>query len=234
MARLSLLDMTQNILSAMESDPVNSIDDTVESIQVAEFVREAFYDLMAQREWPFLRQLSSLEGLGDTTRPTYMRMPETVNKLYWIKYNKKEITFLDPTEFDAMINMRTAQTGVVNANGFNIAQDPAYWTSYDDTYIVFDGYNSSVESTLQTSNSSTYVLAAAPWTHSDTFVPNIPDKFFPTLLAEAKAISFANLKQQINRREERKAQRGRVELRNGVWRNEAGEAKYNGRVNYGR
>jgi len=234
MAKLTLLDMVQNILSAMESDQVNSIDDTVESIQVAEFVRESFYDLMTQREWPFLRAKGTLVGLGDTTKPTHMRLPETVNKLYWIKYNGKEVIWMEPKDFDDMIEARVESAGVVDANGYVVNADPVYWTSYDDSTIVFDGYNSSVDSTLQTSKSSAYMLNTAIWIHDDTFVPSMPEKFFPTLLAEAKSTCFVNLKQQANRREERRAQRGRVELRNGVWRNEAGEAKYNGKVNYGR
>jgi hypothetical protein len=234
MAKLSLIDMVQNILSAMESDVVNGIDDTVESVQVADLVREAYYELMSQREWPFLRQLSTLDGLGDTQRPTHMAIPDLANKIYWVKYNKKEITWMEPADFDAMINQRVEQVGVINANGFVINADPAYWTSYDDSTIVFDGYDSAVDSTLQSSKSSVYMLGSAAWTHTDNFVPNLPEKFFPTLLAEAKSSAFVNLKQQQNPREERRAQRGRVTLLNGVWKNENGEAVYNGKVNYGR
>ena len=234
MAKLSLLDMTQNILSSLESDVVNSIDDTVEAVQVAEFVREAYYDLMTQREWPFLRELSSLEGLGDTSRPTHMQMPESINKLYWVKYNKKEITWMEPDMFHAMISQRVPLASVVDANGYMLNGDPTYWTSFDDTTIVFDGYDSGVDTTLQQSKCVVYALRVASWTHTDSFVPNMPEKFFPTLLAEAKSSCFVNLKQQANPREERKAQRGRVALRDSIWRNQKGESKYNGDVNYGR
>jgi len=55
--KLSLLDITQKILSSLDSDPVNSIDDTVESIQVADIVKESYYSLMAERDWPFLHEL---------------------------------------------------------------------------------------------------------------------------------------------------------------------------------
>jgi hypothetical protein len=37
--KMTLLEMTQNILSAMNSDEVNSITDTVESLQVAEEIQ---------------------------------------------------------------------------------------------------------------------------------------------------------------------------------------------------
>ena len=112
--------------------------------------------------------------------------------------------------------------------------DPQYWTSYDDIYVIFDAYNSTTESSLIASKSAGYAAIQATWTHTDTFVPPIPEKFFPTLLAEAKSQAFVNLKQQNNAREERKAQRGRVIMRNEAWRNEEGETKYNSKVNYGR
>jgi hypothetical protein len=234
MAKLTLLEMVGNILSSMDSDAVNSISDTIEGEQVAEFVREAYYDLMSQREWPFLKQKTTLLGLGDTNNPTHMQMPTNSNKLYWVKYNGVEITYLDPKEFDDMVSMRVEQTGVVNADKFVINRDPLYWTSYDDETMVFDGYDSAVDTTLVGNKSSAYVLSIAQWTHEDSFIPDIPEKFFPTLLAEAKASCFLNLKQQGNAREERKAQRGRVMLRNEAWRNEKGEAKYNSLINYGR
>lgn len=234
MAKLTLLDMTQNILSAMDSDVANSIDDTVEAVQVAELVKEAFFDLMSQREWPFLFTLASLEALGDVNNPTKMKIPETWNKIKWVKYNKQEVEYLAPEEFKHIIDNRTETANVTDANGYAINRDPKYWTSYDDVYIHFDGYNKTVESTLQASKSVGYAGLQPTWTHSDTFIPAIPEKFFPTLLSEAKAQAFINLKQQQNVREERKAQRGRMTMRNEAWKNEYGEIKYNTKVNYGR
>jgi hypothetical protein len=234
MPKLSLLDMTQNILSALDSDPVSSIDETVEAVQVAELVKEAYFELLSQRDWPFLFQLAPLQALGDTNNPTKMKIPDTWNKVKWVKYNKKEVTWVDPQTFNDIISNRVAQAGVINANGYVINQDPQYWTSYDDQFLIFDGYNSSVDTTLQASKSSAYGTQQASWTHRDNFIPAIPEKFFPTLLAEAKSQAFVNLKQQSNAREERKATRGRMAMRNDSWKNENGEVKYNTRVNYGR
>jgi hypothetical protein len=231
---MSLLDMTQNILSALDSDPVSSIDETVEAIQVSELIREAFFELMSQRDWPFLFVLGQLQGLSDTSNPTKMKIPDTWNKVKWIKYNKKEVEWLPPEVFNDMITNRTEIAGSVNAAGYVINADPQYWTSYDDTYIIFDGYNSTVDNTLHAAKSIAYGTQQAVWQQIDTFVPNIPEKFFPTLLAEAKSQAFVNLKQTSNAREERKATRGRMAMRNEAWRNENGEAKYNTKVNYGR
>jgi len=234
MAKLSLLDMTQNILSALDSDPVSSIDETVEAVQVAELVKESYFHIVSQRDWPFLFVLGSLTALGDVNNPTKMQIPATYNKIKWIKYNKKEVSYLPPEDFQFMIDNRVEQTGVVNSSGYVINADPVYWTSFDDNYILFDGYDSAEESTLQQANCVVYGTQQASWTHTDTFTPSLPEKFFPTLLAEAKAQAFANLKQQSNQREETKAKRGMMSMRNEAWKNEEGEAKYNTRVNYGR
>lgn len=234
MAKMTLLDMTQNILSALDSDNANSIDDTVEAIQVAEIIKETFFEIISQRDWPFLFQLGELTAYGDTNNPTKMKIPDTWNKIKWVKYNKQEIEYLTPYEFTEVIHSRSEVAGVTNSAGYGINKDPQYWTSYNDTDIIFDSINLTVESTLQASKTVVYGVVAASWTHSDTFVPNLPEKFFPTLLADAKSQAFINLKQQANAREERKAQRGKMTMRNEAWRNENGEIAYNRKVNYGR
>ena len=195
MAKLSLLDMTQSILSAMDSDPVSSIDETVESIQVADLIKEAFFELVTLRDWPFLHTLTTLTGLSDTNNPTKMLIPDGLNKVKWIKVNKKEIEWLPPEQFQHMLDTRTAEAGVVNSNGYVLNRDPLYWTSYDDKYVFFDGWDSNESTTITTAMTTVYDVKVAQWTHVDSFIPDIPEKFFPTLLAEAKSQAFVNLKQ---------------------------------------
>ncbi len=234
MARMTLLEMTQNILSALDSDPVGSIDETVESEQVVEIIKESFYDLMSSRQWPFLQTLTKLDGLGDTSNPCKMRIPSTLNKVLWVKYNEKNLSYLTPEDFYAKILTRSSSPGKVDANGFGLDSDPKYYTSFDDEFFTFDSRDSTQDATLQQSKSAVFAIKQATFELDDFWVPDVPEKFFPTLLAEAKAQAFVNLKQQANGREERKAQRGRVALRNEAWKNKLGEPKFNSRVNYGR
>lgn len=234
MATMTLLEIVQSILSSMDSDSVNHIDDTVESEQVALNVKETYFDLITQRDWPFLRTTFQLTGLGDTDNPTKMRIPTNYNKLLWLKYNKKDVTYLDPKEFQDVLDGRAVEAGIVDANGFGLTTDPVYFTSYDDDYVTFDSYDSATEATLTSANSLAYGVLAPAWTHDDSFTPFIPDKMFPVLLADAKASCFINIKQQANAREERKAQRGRVRMQNEAWKNNEGEGKWNSKVNYGR
>jgi len=232
--KLSLLDMTQNILSAMDSDTVNNIGDTTESLQVAEAIKETYFDLISGRDWPFLKTNGTLTGLGDTNNPTKMRFPETINKVYWIKYNKKDVCYMEAKEFQDMLDLRQEQTDVVDSNGFIINRDPQYWTSFDDDYVVFDSINYADDSTLQESKSNALMLRVPEWRLENDFIPDLPDKMFPLLLADAKSTCFINLKQTQNSKEDRKAQRLRVRMQNESYRNDKAEPKSNTAVNYGR
>ena len=233
MAKLTLLQMTQDILNDMDSDPVNSIDDTDESIQVAQIVKTTYFNITSQRDWPFLRTLSALTGLGDTNNPTKMQIPTTSNKIHWIKYNKKDVTYLEPKVFLDKIQDRDVDDADVDANGYRTDQDPTYWTTYDDEYVIFDSFDSAVDTTLQSSKSSAYVTLIPSWTVEDAFVPTLPEKMFPTLLAAAKATSFSTLKQVANPSAEAFATRGIVRAQNEAWKTKQAESKSN-RINYGR
>lgn len=231
--KLTLIEMVQNILSAMDSDDVNDVSATVESTQVATVVQESYLRLIADRDWPFLRTLTTLYATSVGT-PTTMTMPPTLNKLLWIKYNKRDVQYLDPLAFKTMLDGRGVVAGVVSTEGFLMTAQPQYWTTYDDVSVVFDGYDSAVDDFLQESKVAVYAVVAPVWNTTNAFVPNLPDKFFPTLLAEAKATCFLNMKQQGNQREEKNAHVGRVRMQNEAWRADAGETKYNTAINYGR
>ena len=234
MATMTLLEMTQNILSAMESDSVNDISDTEESEQVATVIKETYFDLIAQRDWSFLKEKTTLTAMADTTYPTKMRFPTDTNKVYWLKYNKKDVAWLPPKDFQDLLDSRTEETDRVNAYGYRIDGDPQYWTSFDDDYVYFDAIDLAEDTTMQASKSVAYVKVIPTWTHTNVGVPDLPEKMFPMLLADAKGTCFLNFKQTANAKEERKATRLRNKLQKEEQKNEQGESRTNSAVNYGR
>jgi hypothetical protein len=83
----TLLDLTQNILSAMNSDEVNSIGDTTESTQVAEIIRTTYYNILGRAELPEHDKLFNLASSTNSSTPTVMFRPsEGVVKINWMKY----------------------------------------------------------------------------------------------------------------------------------------------------
>src|SRR6267154_6196147 len=84
--KMTLLSMTQSILSALSSDEVNSISDTTESLQVAEVIKQAFMSISARAGIVEQSQLFQLDPSLDATKPVLMYKPDHINKIEWIKY----------------------------------------------------------------------------------------------------------------------------------------------------
>ena len=232
---MPLLELVQSTLAAINSDEVNSITDSTEAMDVAYIVKDCYYDLITSRDdWPFMFTESQLTGLGDVTAPNKMRIPTTIAGVTDIKYNKVAVTYLSPREFKDMLDNRVEQAGVISSTGLMLDRDPTYWTTYDDDYIYFDGYNSAVDTTLQQSKSWVYGTKNVTWSMTDGYVPVLPDKMFPALLAEIKAEAFTSIKQQTNQRQERKAKRGRDRWQSQARRAKVARTTYDQGVNYGR
>lgn len=225
MAKLSVLDMVQDILSNMNSDEVNSISDTLESMQVAKIIQSVYEETMARKNWPHLKKLIQLSPLGAST-PTHMAVPTDIKEMVRIYYDKRknvgdaaryeEVEWLYPDEFLAYTNSRnSSQTQydlIADPTGVNllIKNDaaPTYYTSFDDENIIFDSYNSTLESNLQASKVQATAYVMPTFTLSDAHVPDLPTEMFPTFLAEAKSVCFARLKQVTDQKSEQQSRRG--------------------------
>ena len=243
----TLLGMVQDILSDMTSDSVNSIDDTVESLQVANIIKSTYLFLISKMDRPWLGTLFQLEA-GTSTYPTRMRLPDDVEKVLWIKYNKKtstdtqdrwgDVTYKDPKEFmDLNYNRNSAATNVdtitlVENVPIFIMNDraPSYWTTFDDEYIIMDAYDSAVETNLQASKNTCHGYKEPTWSSTDTFVPDLPMAMFPYLLAEAKATCMIRLKQTQDPKAEKMARDGKTRTQYSQWRT----GKQNPSPDYGR
>lgn len=233
MPKMTVLAMVQDILSDMDSDAVNSIDDTVEALQVAQVIRTTFYEILDGVDvWPHLETLVQLEGLALTAKPTHMKLPETLSYIEWIKYNKRktgdtrdkylDVIRMDPSDFMTYINQRdtsaTANTVVTDFSSVSLIirnnYAPTYWTSFDDEYIVFDSYDSGVDSTMISSKTQAQGPRDPGFTLSDTHIPDLPANAFSYLLAESKSVCFNSLKQAANAKEEQRSKRQRYRLSN--------------------
>ena len=87
---MNLLAMTQDILSDMDSDTVNSINHSVEALQVAQIIKTTYYNIIDGKDYAFLYELFKLQASGTADKPTHMKLPEDIIDLKWIKYNNKK------------------------------------------------------------------------------------------------------------------------------------------------
>lgn len=238
--KLSLLDMVQDILSDMNSDEVNGIDDTVESTAVAKTLRTVYFEQIANRNWPHLRKLITLDNVGDVTRPNYLKSPETVKQMEFFKYDKhlagtttlnyQKVHWKDPDSFLRYTNSRNStNTNTLTVTDFSgskllVLNDvaPSFWTSFDDVYIVTDSFDSDVDTTLNGSKSQCLAYINPVWVHDDDFIPDLPIEAFPGLLAEAKSTCFVNIKEMPNQKAEQKSLRQQRWLSRKAWKLEGG------------
>lgn len=247
MAKKTLLEVTQSVLSSMNSDSVNSIGDMEESLQVAEKAKEVYEDLMALEEWKHLRCLVQLESLADSEKPNFLRIPTNVSEILDIRYDKREKTsdgakfnkvhYKEPDDFitllvshnetDDNVDLVTLPVSGIQVHIKNNL-NPSWWTSFDDQFIVFDAYNKEVDSTLQQSKNLTRCVKEPEFRLEDNFIPDMPSKMFPAYLQEVTRVCSLYFKEQPSPNDERRAFRSLATMKN-----KSGKVQ-NRKIRYGR
>lgn len=248
MARMTLLDMVQDILNDMSGDEVNSIADTIESEQIAQIIKTTFNSMMSTRDWPHTKQMIQLVASGTTSRPTHMTFQNELKELLWVKYDKKssgetrnqflDVRYLNDDDFIRHLNGRNNDDDFVDVitdpSGIklHIRNDvaPQFYTSFDDETIVFDAYDSAVDSTLQASKTQARAYIMPTLVIADATIPDLPDEAFMALLQESKSRCSLSLRQVQDVKAEQDSIKQNSWLSRNMW-NVDGGIKYK---SYGR
>lgn len=234
MPKLTVLDMVQHVLSDMDEDEVNSIDDTLVSMQVARILKDTYYSLINERLWPQHENLGTLVAVGNLDYPTHLKLPENTYRIDWLKYNTKDemsdatgleqyedVRYLEPDAFVDRLYQRNASDSNIKVVIDNLSmsdvrllvqtdKDPEWWTSFDDEYIICDSYDSTYDDTLQEQKTLARMFREPSWTMSDTFTPDLPMKGFSLLLSETKKAAAIKLRQANDPVEVERARRQRT------------------------
>ena len=235
MRSMSLLEIVQDVLSDMDSDEVNSINDTIESLQVANIVRSVYEHLIDGRDWGHLYSLYTLTASGDNALPTTLILPDNVEEVLWLRYNKKKITDVNdryeevkyklPEDFINICNKRNSSDStvvqmVVGDVSLNILNNvaPTYYTSFDNDRIICDSFDIAVDDTLQSSKTQAYGKRLPVFTLTDSFVPDLPTNAFALLVNESKSACSLKLKQSPDQKAEQYAISGRRKMSQEAWK----------------
>jgi len=246
--KYTLLEIVQEILNDMDSDEVNSISDTTESLQVANIVKETYFYLVSQMDFPEHTGLFQLNASGDNTKPVLMTVPSNVLKLYSIKYNKllngrtesvfDPVVYLDLPEFlDRTQELSTtylqgtlvggvmvysessspsvsSMTATIDGTDFEFKyykdRAPEYYTVIGDETIIFDAYDSSVDTTLQQSKTYCQGLLEPTFTLSDSYIPDLDATEFNWFINECKMAANVKLRQAVDPIAQFRARKGLI------------------------
>lgn len=251
--KLTLLDMTQTILSALNSDEVNSIGDTPESLQVAQCIKNTYLNMLGKYEFPENVGPINLTPSDNEDQPTLMFLPSGTARVEWIKYynsnpfsgNELQTDQFGAYSHDVNVDLQNNAGGGTNptAAGYqdvyilpmqeffqinaemNASEDnvgsftleiPNQATSVNDAftifyendrqprhctiirnyYLLFDSYDNTQDSTLQSSKVMCQAWIDPIFELEDNFIPYMDDKHFPLLLNDAKSLAFTEIKNQ--------------------------------------
>jgi len=253
------LDYVQDILSALDSDEVNSVSDTVESMQVLRIVKRTYDSIVTRADLNEHYTLFELTASTDITKPTLMTRPTNVSSIIWVKYNMetaddsndnfREVIFLPLDSFlNRMHNLKEDADNVesftqVISSGlssdtitvlYETDRAPQYYTAFDDYTLLFDSYDSDVDTTLQKTKTLCYGKKDQTFLLTDDFIPFIDVEFGSLLLNEALVVAFAELKQVPNEVANKWAMRAWTKIGHGKRAIDQGRHPLADQVNYGR
>lgn len=212
---LTLLEIVQDVLSSLDSDQVNSINDNTESLQVANLVRTKYNDIISRGALPEHKKLIQLNASGDSTKPVLMFAPDGVVQIDWLKYYNsnvevainqfEEVKIVDIKFFLSIVNaMNTADANVASwtftEGSYNFSlkymtdRQPNICAVLENYYILFDAFDTTVDSTLQGAKSMAFAQIVPEFQMVDSFTPDLDDGNFALLLNEVKALAFYEMK----------------------------------------
>ena len=233
--KLTLLEIVQDILNDIDGDEVGSISDTIESLQVANIVKSTYLSLSSNKDWAYQRKLFELTASGDNLLPTVMYVPTTYKRVDNITYNVRkltdtrdkyqEMTYLEADEFLFRSNQLNSGADnvltIIDTNGVTYFvkddKEPQWYTSFDDVTLVFDSFDSTVDTTLQSNKTQAIGYEQNTFSIEDLFIPSMPDEAFVLLLEESKSASSLKLRQVVDSKAEQRAQEHKRWLSRNDW-----------------
>ncbi|AFE86211.1 hypothetical protein [Salinivibrio phage CW02] len=219
----TLLEIVQEVLNDMDSDEVNSINDTFESAQVASICKTVFRNMTSNRNWPHMKRAVNLVPFSDNNYPTHMRVDKSFTEIVFINYNTakagetrkyyKSMTWLEPDDFLRRVNKWDTDSDsvdvILDMSGVEVAvrndRAPEYYTSFDDDVIVFDSYDKEVDDTLQSSKTQCVAYVLPEFYVIDDHKPDLPEEAMAAYISEVKSQAFIKLKQQASQKDEQES-----------------------------
>lgn len=228
--KYTLIQLVQRILESIDSDEVNTIAETPESLSVANIIKENYNDIIGEIEPHNVHTLFHLDASTDNTKPCLMYLPENISRVELVQYNVgtvvndvelRPLQYMPLAEFMHMISGLDADADWVSHQTINWGEGdftfkfrndlwPTWWTSPDDHSILFDAYHKEDEDTLSSIRTYCEGFRIPTFQMVDTYVPELDARSFQLLLQKSKAQASVELKQVENSDAKAKARRNQM------------------------
>ena len=130
MSKKTLLEIVVEIANDIDTDSINSINDTIEAQQIAEIVRSTYQAIISNRNWPHTKRLIQITPSGDNLKPNIMTIDEKIKELISVYYNKAKqgetrlryepVKYIEPDDMlRLMYGLNSDETNVTTVDGGN-------------------------------------------------------------------------------------------------------------------
>ena len=140
--KLTLLQIVQDMLTAIDGENVTSVGETEEAGMCVNIANREFENLISKFRWRHTRTFGKL----DTTAFKHeMTIPSTAIALMHdpVFYAGDRVYWMEPERFlSYTLSRNTADSNISEVNHIKVFTDrnPMYYTSFDDETLVFDAY----------------------------------------------------------------------------------------------
>jgi hypothetical protein len=157
--------------------------------------------------------LAAQLGLGSTSPPSFSDVQILPSDQFLAMVNSLDTTQSNVGTF-TFNDQLYPNTELLDSFKINYRNDkqPQYCCVIQNYYFIFDSFDNTQDSTLQTSKTLCSGFITPTWQAVDSFIPDLDDWAVPLLLNEAKAAAFYELKQTIHPHAEREIDRQWVAL----------------------
>lgn len=195
----TLLKQVQDVLSAIDSENVNSLDETEEAAQVVNIIQRAYDDILSHHNWKHLRVVESLDtgqNLNELKLDDYVISIDPDN--LW--YKTARVSYITPERFlELTIKRDTTDANTTMMNGYKIHtnRDPQFYSSVDGKIFIFDSVPDPI-SGLKSSDSRAFLYRKPSNVISgETEEFNLPEQALPAFTDLCLSLAKAELKGDI-------------------------------------
>lgn len=229
MSKKTILELVQKIGHAISSDEIDALGESQEALDIIEILKQTYDEVLDRRTWEFMKDriLQLDDRTGGDPMLTNLLIPTAVLKIQCVRYlddndKYRDLRYLSPAEFVTMLHRNDPAdadvTTVLSPDGVPLYiktdKAPQYWTSFDETYITMDSYES--DKTTGVVGASSAIIATvkpvADFTTPTATLP-IPERMETLILNEAKVTANYILRQTQDPRAETVARRQGISLR---------------------
>lgn len=194
--KLTLLELCQDMLSAIDSENVTDVGETDEAAMCVNIANRCYEDMISKQRWRHLKQFAKLTT---TTNKNELVTPSGTLAVdpYNVYYEGQRVEYVSPEDFLAgMLTRDSTATDVETIDGFVIynTRNPVWFTSDDDETLRFDAIPDTINGLDGNSAMALcYVGPTSRLTDSDAYF-DMPSQAFPALDKYCVSMALRELK----------------------------------------